>query len=220
MGKEAIARTAPGIPRRSHAAAEVAVSESGAAAARPATGTKRPPRPGHVPPAAAAAATGARQAGRRGTAASDEQHRRAATTPAKVGAEEASAPGGEEEAHRTVRALRRAVHDGAAPEGSREGAEAPEQGGLPRRGDERAVPGVQRPPLQRPQRPAAPRREAAPPAAQAQRGSLMCVATLLPWLDTLFYGLNSEVSAALLSDTRTLNRVVVLLSCLYILCVI
>ncbi|KAF8672352.1 hypothetical protein HU200_049554 [Digitaria exilis] len=36
-----------------------------------------------------------------------------------------------------------AVHDGGAPEAARAGAEAPEQGGLPRRGDERVVPSVQ-----------------------------------------------------------------------------
>jgi hypothetical protein len=48
-----------------------------------------------------------------------------------------------------VHLLRRAVHDVVAPEAARAGAEAPEQGGLPRRGDERAVLGVQRAPLQR-----------------------------------------------------------------------
>jgi len=34
------------------------------------------------------------------------------------------------------------VHDGVAPEAARAGAKAPEPGGLPRRGDERAVQGM------------------------------------------------------------------------------
>ena len=122
--------------------------------------------------------------------------RHAPTAPAKVrAAQAAAAPGREEEAHRAVRLLRRAVHDGVAPGAAREGAEAPEQGGLPRRGDERAVPGVRRAPLRRAQRPAALRREAAHLAAQAQRRSLrmhrriclMHIVCLKPWCQATTY---------------------------------
>lgn len=108
-------------------------------------------------------------------ASSARRHPRhhAPTTQAKVrAAQAAEAPGSEEEAHRAVRLLRRAVHDGVAPEAAREGAEAPEQGGLPRRGDEREVSCVRRLPLRHAQCPTALRREAARLARQAQRRCL------------------------------------------------
>ena len=52
-----------------------------------------------------------------------------------------------QEATHRVRRLRRAVHDGVQPEAAREGKEAPEQSGLRRRRDERAVRRVRRAPL-------------------------------------------------------------------------
>ena len=161
MGKEAGHRAASGVRGCSPAAGEAVPAQAtraegvGAAAA---PGAERMPRPaGPARPAAGAR----RRTGR---------HRRhAPTAPAEVraAAQAAAAPPGreEEEAHRAVRLLRRAVHDGVAPGAAREGAEAPEQGGLPRRRDERAVPGVRRAPLRRAQRPAALRREAAHLAA-------------------------------------------------------
>lgn len=148
MGKEAGNWSASGVRGCSHATAEaVPAQATGGEGAGAATtpGAERPPHPG--------------------PAASARQPRSRARAPAK-GRAQASAPSGEEEAHRAVHLVRRAVHDSEAPEAARAGAEAPEQGGLPRRGDERAVPRVQRAPLQRAQRRAAQRREAAPPATQ------------------------------------------------------
>ena len=156
MGKEAGHRAASGVRGCSPAAGEAVPAQAtraegvGAAAA---PGAERMPRPGPGPARPAASA-------RR------RPRRHAPTAPAKVrAAQAAAAPGREEEAHRAVRLLRRAVHDGVAPGAAREGAEAPEQGGLPRRRDERAVRGVRRAPLRRAQRPAALRREAAHLAA-------------------------------------------------------
>ena len=182
MRKEAGNRTASGVRGCSHATAEAvptpATRAEGAGAATTPTGAaERPPRPGPTSAertkggACFAAAAGRRTRRRHGRAASARRphQRRGARAPAKDGAQ-ATSPSGEEEAHRAVHLLRRAVHDGVAPEAARAGAEAQEQGGLPRRGDERAVLGVQRAPLQRAQRRAAQRREAAPP--ESQQGSL------------------------------------------------
>ena len=181
MGKEAGHRAASGVRGCSPAAGEAVPAQAtraegvGAAAA---PGAERMPRPaGPARPAAGAR----RRTGR---------HRRhAPTAPAEVraAAQAAAAPPGreEEEAHRAVRLLRRAVHDGVAPEAARAGAEAPEQGGASLRGDERAVPGMQRPPLLWAQRRAASHREAARPAAHAQRRrSLTCTVTRR-WLNML-----------------------------------
>ena len=175
----------PGFAVVSHTTAEAvptpATRAKGASTATTTGAAERPPRPG--PSSAertkggACSAAGARRTWRRhGRATSARRPHRLARAPAKDDAQ-ATAPSGEEEAHRAVHLLRRAVHDGVAPEAARAGAEAPEQGGLPRRGDERAVLGVQRAPLQRAQRRAAQRREAAPPAAQ--QGSLKRTVALL-----------------------------------------
>ena len=177
MRKEAGNRTASGVRGCSHATAEAVPTRAEGASAATTTGAaERPPRPG--PSSAertkggACSAAGARRTWRRhGRAASARRPQRRARAPAKDDAQ-ATAPSGEEEAHRAVRLLRRAVHDGVAPEAARAGAEAPQQGGLPRRGDERAVQGVRRAPLQRAQRRAAQRREGAPPATQTQQRSL------------------------------------------------
>ena len=169
----------PGFAVVSHTTAEAvptpATRAKGASTATTTGAAERPPRPGPTSAertkggACFAAAAGRRTRRRHGRAASARRPHRLARAPAKDDAQ-ATAPSGEEEAHRAVHHLRRAVHDGVAPEAARAGAEAQEQGGLPRRGDERAVLGVQRAPLQRAQRRAAQRREAAPPASQ--QGSL------------------------------------------------
>ena len=177
MRKEASSRTASGDRGCSHATAEAvptpATRAERASAATTTGAAERPPRPGPTnaerTKGGACSAAGARRTWRRhGRAASARRPQRRARAPAKDDAQ-ATAPSGEEEAHRAVHLLRRAVHDVVAPEAARAGAEAPEQGGLPRRGDERAVLGVQRAPLQRAQRRAAQRRKAAPPASQQGR---------------------------------------------------
>jgi hypothetical protein len=184
MGKEACGRTASGVPRRPPAAAEAvpaqaAVGEGTAAGAkwsppsqrrtggartttRSTARAKRSPRTRTLLPAAAAGAQQLRHA----TGADEhEPSSTSATVRAHHQPTDARRRGSEEYAEGAVSLLRRAVHDGVAPEATRAGEEAPEQDGVPRRGDERALRRVQRAPLQRPQRRAALRRKAAPPPA-------------------------------------------------------
>jgi hypothetical protein len=122
---------------------------------RSTAGPNRPPR----------AAAGAQQLRHATGADEHEPSSTSATVRAHHQPTDARRRGSEEYAEGAVRLLRRAVHDGVAPEATRAGEEAPEQDGVPRRGDERALRRVQRAPLQRPQRRAALRRKAAPPPA-------------------------------------------------------
>ncbi|CAN6304788.1 unnamed protein product [Urochloa humidicola] len=172
------ATAASGVRGCSTAAAEAIPAQvtgaEGAGAAAPTGAAERPPphptgssTSGERAKGAAArsgSATGAERVPRPGGASG------APVAPAKAQAGAEASGGGEEEADGGVRLLRRGVHDGVAPGAARKGAEAPEQGGPPRRGDERDVP--RRAPLRRAQRPAALRREAAHLAAQPQRRSL------------------------------------------------
>jgi hypothetical protein len=146
MRKEAGNRTASGVPGWSHATAEAApttpATRAEGAGAATTGAAEHPPRPGptsagHTKGGACSAAGARRTWQRHGRATSARQAQRCA---AKDDAQATD---------RVVHLMRCAVHDGVGPEATRGGAEAPEQGGLPRRGDECAVLSVRRAALRR-----------------------------------------------------------------------